>query len=209
MNCSGVCDVGTDHGSIPIRLAAEGFEGFIAATDINVFPLKTAEQNAQARGVYDRITFLRYDGLPEHLAGQFDTAVIAGMGGDLICSILDRADWIFSQAYSLILQPMTKPEVLRYYLINNGFSIDCDYFAFDGKRIYQIIKCAYTAVNDQYSDAELYTGKNSRCNDPALFEQSVWKLRKSLDKIIRGTEVSNEREKLDFYKSIAMELNNH
>ena len=202
----GVCDVGTDHGFIPVRLAQEGFKGSIVASDINALPLKTAEANARAAGVYDRITFLRYDGLPEHLSESFDTAVIAGMGGDLICSIIDRADWIFSPGYTMILQPMTKQEVLRYYLINNGFTISDDVLATDGIRIYQIIKCSFTSVNDTYSEAELYTGKRSRCNDHELFLLIVQKFSKNLDKIISGTEGSGESEKLTYYKSIAREL---
>lgn len=52
-----------------------------------------------------------------------DTIVIAGMGGDMICRILDEAEWCMSGKYKLILQPMTKQDILRYWLVNNGFEI--------------------------------------------------------------------------------------
>ena len=205
---AGVCDVGTDHGYIPVRLASEGFGGKIIASDINPAPLKTAQKNARAANVNERIEFIRHDGLPGQLADDFDTAVIAGMGGDLICSIIDKADWIFSPGYTLILQPMTKPEVLRYYLINNGFTISCDHLAEDDRRIYQIIRCSFTSVNDEYKDVELYTGRKDRCNDPGLFKLSKQKYRKELDKIIRGMEGSAESVKRAFYMNLSEELEN-
>ena len=203
----GICDVGTDHGYLPIILAAEGFSGNIIATDINIKPLKRAESNAENADVSgDRITFCRCDGLPEHLSDRFDTAVIAGMGGDLICSIIDRADWIFSDRYSLILQPMTRPEVLRYYLVNNGFSISSDMLVEDRGRIYQIIKCSFTSVNDSYSDLELFCGKESRCNDQHLYKSLLRKIKMNLNAIIAGSASSDDRSRIAFYRSIVAEI---
>lgn len=202
----GVCDVGTDHGFLPIRLASEGFNGEIIATDINILPLKRAEENAVSNNVRDRISFCRYDGLPEHLSDSFDTAVIAGMGSDLICSVIDRADWILSDKYTIILQPMTKPEVLRYYLVNNGFSISADILAEDRGRIYQIIKCCFTSVNDSYSDLELFAGKESRCNDLELYSRLLGKIKKNIKVILDASSDSGDFSKLEFYKNIIKEI---
>ena len=207
MDSKGVCDVGTDHGFIPVRLASEGFSGSIIASDINAAPLKRAEENACSVNVQDRINFCRYNGLPEHLSESFDTAVIAGMGGDLICSILDKADFIFSESYTLILQPMTKPEIVRYYLVNNGFTITEDYLAEDRNRLYQIIKCSFTSVNDLYSDLELFSGKKSRCNDLLLYERMILKLRKHFLKAAEGSDACGDHTKADFYRELLEQIN--
>ena len=207
-NAKGVCDVGTDHGMIPINLAIKGFAGNLIATDINEGPLQRAMENARSHSVYDCITFFRFDGLPTCLSSTFDTAVIAGMGGDLICSILDRADWIFSENYMLILQPMSKPEVLRYYLVNNGFAISDDVLSEDNGRIYQIIRCRYTGVNDSYADAELYLGKKSRCNDRQLYDRSLTSFRKILERIIHGSLSSGDTVRRSFYINMAQWIDN-
>lgn len=205
-HAKGLCDVGTDHGMIPIRLALDGFTGDLIASDIKAGPLSRAEENALSYSVHDRITFCLCDGIPEHLSGRFDTVVVAGMGGDLICSILDKADWIFSDGYTLILQPMTKQEVLRYYLINNGFFISDDILAEDSGRIYQIIRCRYTGINDSYSDHELYIGKKGRCPDQELYSRAAESFRKNLEKIISGCGSSEDDSKRSFYINMAHQL---
>ena len=105
----------------------------------------------------DRIEFLLCDGLDGCPPEKIDTIVIAGMGGDLICRILDRAEWCLNEAYTLILQPMTKAEVLRYWLVNNGFSLLEERIVRDGGKLYQVIRSRYTG-NMSLSDAELFAG---------------------------------------------------
>ena len=85
------------------------------------------------------------------------------MGGDLICRILDRAEFCLDEAYTLILQPMTKAEVLRYWLVNNGFELIEERLVRDGGILYQIIKARFWG-NMPLSDAELFAGalKNIR-----------------------------------------------
>ena len=157
----GVADIGTDHGYIPSVLALSGYRGNIIAADINPQPLESAIRNAREYGVEDRIAFVLSDGLDSIPPDLIDTIVIAGMGGDLICSILDRAEWVLNDAYHLILQPMTKPEILRYWLVNNGFTIECDIPLKDMGKLYSVIKASYTGLNTFLSDGELYTGSTN------------------------------------------------
>ena len=119
----GLIDVGTDHGYLPTWMASHGYHGNIIAADINAAPLQKARENAEKAGVTDRITFQLCDGLEQCKPESVDTIIIAGMGGDLICRILDLAEWCMDRRYKLILQPMTKSEVLRYWLTNNEFEI--------------------------------------------------------------------------------------
>ena len=113
----GFVDVGTDHGYLPIEMCLNGYCGNIFASDINEDPLDKARVNAREACVYDKMEFLLCDGLDPSLQNKVDTIVIAGMGGDTICSILDKAEWCMDRRYKLILQPMTKAEVLRYWLV--------------------------------------------------------------------------------------------
>jgi tRNA (adenine22-N1)-methyltransferase len=165
-NGRGLIDVGTDHGFLPAALATDGYSGKLFASDINAMPLSRAKETAHACGVEDQIVFLLSDGLDACPKDEVDTIVMAGMGGELICRILDRAEWCLEHRYTLILQPMTKIEVLRYWLANNGFQLTEERFVEDGGILYQIIKARYSE-NMSLKDAELFTGsfRNIR-NDP-------------------------------------------
>jgi tRNA (adenine22-N1)-methyltransferase len=162
----GLIDVGTDHGFLPAALAAGGYSGKLFASDINAMPLSRARETAHACGAEDRIVFLLSDGLDACPKDEIDTIVMAGMGGELICRILDRAEWCLEHSYTLILQPMTKIEVLRYGRANNGLQPTEERFVEDGGILYQIKKARY-AENMSLKDAELFTGsfRNLR-NDP-------------------------------------------
>ena len=160
-NGHGLIDVGTDHGFLPAALATGGYSGKLFASDINAMPLSRARETAHACGAEDRIVFLLSDGLDACPKDEVDTIVMAGMGGELICRILDRAEWCLEHRYTLILQPMTKIEVLRYWLANNGFQLTEERFVEDGGILYQIIKARYSE-NMSLKDAELFTG--SFCN---------------------------------------------
>ncbi len=153
----GLIDVGTDHGYLPVWLARTGYTGDIFASDINSAPLESARKTAREALVEDKIQFLLCDGLSQCPPDRIDTIVIAGMGGDLICRILDGADWVLDERYSLILQPMTKAEVLRYWLVNNGFLLEEERLVRDGGIIYQVIRARFCR-NMALSDAELYAG---------------------------------------------------
>lgn len=159
-NGRGTADIGTDHGYIPIELARMGYEGRIIAADINSLPLQKARQNAFSAGFEDKIDFRLSDGLDCIIEDEIDTIVICGIGGSVICDILDRAEWTMSSSYKLILQPMSKAEVLRYWLSNNGYTIEKDFTVLDGGTPFGIICSRFSGINSFYSDAELYTGKN-------------------------------------------------
>ena len=172
MICEGIglIDVGTDHGYLPVWLAKNGYSGRLFASDINPGPLASARKTAREAAQEYRIRFLLCDGLEKCPPDEIDTIVIAGMGGDLICDILDRAEWCLNGSYTLILQPMTKAEVLRYWLINNGFFLTDERLVRDGAFLYQIIKARFSE-NMSLSDAELYSGafENIR-NEPLCAE---------------------------------------
>ena len=111
-----VLDVGTDHGYIPIYLAENGIAAQIFASDVSTGPLETAKRNAEKRGLSDKITFLLADGIPEAVAPLVDTIIIAGMGGETITGILERAPKTLKDGVFFILQPQTKLDALLNHL---------------------------------------------------------------------------------------------
>lgn len=201
----GVIDVGTDHGYLAVDLAKNGFKGNIIASDINEEPLNNAKHNAFEAGVEDAIQFRLSDGLDCCSPDEVDTIVIAGMGGDTICGILDRAEWCMAPHYKLILQPMTKAEILRYWLVNNGFRITAEERVKENGTIYQIIIAAFSN-NSRLTDAELFTGEASLRTDRYFLEELTL-FHSRFTKAAAGMKDSPKKEGLRrIYLSIISEL---
>ena len=190
----GLIDVGTDHGYLPAYLAVNGYSGFLFASDIHAGPLNAARKTASDCSVENRINYLLCDGLDGCPPDQIDTIVIAGMGGDLICRILDKADWCLDHRYTLILQPMTKAEVLRYWLVNNGFSLEEERLVRDGGILYQIIRTRFSQ-NMTLSDAELYAGSFENIRNEMLCAEWLELLLRRFEKEEKGLLAAERREK--------------
>ena len=181
----GMIDVGTDHGYLPVRLARRGYPGRLFASDIRPAPLSAARRTAAEAAVEDRIEFLLCDGLELCPPEAVDTIVIAGMGGEEICGILDRAEWCLDGAFTLILQPMTKAEVLRFWLVNNGFQLREERLVRDGAFVYQIIRADYSK-NMPLRDAELYSGAFENIKEDPLCAEWLDALIRRFEKEERG-----------------------
>ena len=70
--------------------------------------------------------------------------------------------------YTLVLQPMAKAEILRYWLANNGYEFLAEKLVRDSGILYPIIK-ARIKENTRLSNGELFTGKASLAKENALF----------------------------------------
>lgn len=136
--CGCLADIGTDHGYIPVSLLLEGRIRRAIAADIGAQPLDHARRTAGQYGVTGKIDFRLGDGLSVLEPGEADVIVIAGMGGDLITEILAGAPW--SRAGPLLLlQPMSKAEVLRAWLPENGYMVSAERLVEDKGVLYPIL----------------------------------------------------------------------
>ena len=181
----GLADVGTDHCYLPLWLAEHGYEGELFATDIVEKPLASAERTLREAGMSGRIKLLLCDGLSLCPPERIDSIVVAGLGGDTICGILDRAEFCLDKAYTLILQPMTKAEVLRYWLVNNGFYLSREELVLDGGTIYQVIEAKY-GKKTSLTDAELFIGKWDNVKNDPLLPNYLSDCKKRFEKEIEG-----------------------
>lgn len=201
----GLVDVGTDHGYLPAYLAASGYKGALFASDINEGPLHSARRTAAESGQKERICFLLCDGLSLCPPEEIDTIVIAGMGGDMIVKILDEAEWCMDPRYHLILQPMTKAEVLRYWLVYNEFAIESETIVEDGGTLYQIISSRFGECTS-LTDAELFTGKRALCMDSGLFECQLMRIIGRFEKAVSGMQGRGADPRLCLYREILDQL---
>ncbi len=138
---SGVADIGTDHGYLPIYLCQTKKYGKVIATDVNTGPLQKAKANFILT-VPDMKPDLRLgDGLDPLKPGEVETGVIAGLGGYLISDMLT---WELGKTLTykrFILQPRNNSGKLRRDLYKLGFRILREDIAFEQNRFCEIITC--------------------------------------------------------------------
>lgn len=121
-----LCDVGCDHGKLACYAVQTGRAESALATDISAPSLRKAAELAEDTGVYDRVETRLGDGLDPVADGEADTVVIAGMGGDLIARILERAHAQGKTFPRLVLSPNTHPERVRAALAGTGYALTAD-----------------------------------------------------------------------------------
>lgn len=131
--------MGTDHGYLPIHFALQGSAAKLYASDVAAAPLEAARRNAERYGVAERIEFLLTDGIDATLAPSLDCVIIAGMGGETIVEILDRAAAHLRSGTQFVLQPQTKIPTLLDFLAANGYAEPHLTEVSEGRRKYTII----------------------------------------------------------------------
>lgn len=203
----GLADIGTDHGHIPVSLVLSSYVGRIVASDIKRKPLERAMQTALKYDVYDRIEFILCDGLTNVSSHNLKTIILAGMGGETISSILAETPWTMEEDRLIILQPMSKSDVLRDWLQKNSYRVLTEELCEDNQ-IYEIITA--TGGNDSpYSPAERLLGHIPLISPDPLFKKRVDALREKTTKIAAKLKKSNkpaDKERLGNLLQILREL---
>ena len=143
-------DVGTDHGHLAVYLVEQGICKSCIACDINEKPLAAARSSIRAAGLEDRIEAVLSDGLDSIDPEGVTDVVIAGMGGELIAEIIQRAEWLKENRVNLVLQPMTKWDHLRRELYENGFDVRRELACTEGKFVYSVMQAVYTGEKPGY-----------------------------------------------------------
>ena len=139
---SRVADIGCDHGYLGIYLLQKGLSPFVYAADVRPGPLEAAIRNGTKYGVGDRMQFLLSDGV-QAVPRDFDTLVCAGMGADVMVSILSAAPWLQDGQYRLILQCQSKTPILRKYLSETGWRIAKEQVLKDGRFLYTVMEAVW------------------------------------------------------------------
>lgn len=135
-----VCDVGCDHGFVPVYLVQEGISPGVLAMDLREGPLRAAREHVSAYGLEEQIETRLSDGLHNYRPGEADTLVCAGMGGGLMIRILEAEREKTDSFRELVLQPQSEIERFRRYLRENGYRILDEEMVVEDGRFYQMIR---------------------------------------------------------------------
>ncbi len=180
-----IADVGTDHAYLPIYLYTQGIIKGAVVSDINEGPIARAEKNIAEFSCSSTIIPLLCDGLSKIGEYSPDTVFILGMGGELIVNIISNAEWVKEKKPRLVMQAMTHTEILREYLLKNGFEIIDEAIVEDSK-IYQITVAQYVAKPDDADILELRFGKINLQRRESLLLKAIKREKEILSSRIEG-----------------------
>ncbi len=195
-----VCDIGCDHAYALVHAIREyGVEQGIAA-DIALGPLSNAKKTIEEYHLEKQIKTILSDGFDAINSDSFDTAILAGMGGILICDILKRALPKLRNK-KLILEANSDTYRIRDLLIHNGYFISFEDAIYDHGKYYEIV--LFEQGTSDYDALDILYGPHLRRTKPEAFIKYYQRKLEFLSSILPQIQSKKERtEKLSLIEEI-------
>ena len=160
--CNTFADVGCDHGYLAKAMIQSGKCKRVIISDISAPCLQKAKDLLSEElqsGVATAVVSNGFQNVP-----PCDLALIAGMGGEEIASILQDA---VELPNALVLQPMKNSPKVRSLLISLGYAIKKDFTFKCGKIFYDLIVCE--KGKDFLTEEEVEFGRTNIKEKPSDF----------------------------------------
>jgi tRNA (adenine22-N1)-methyltransferase len=136
---SKLADIGSDHALLPVYLAQKGIIVSAIAGELNAGPFAAALKQVMEAGLNSFIEVRQGDGLEVIASGEVDVITIAGMGGLLIVQILTQGIAKLDQVQRIILQPNVGEEVVRRWLVEQGWFLSEEYIIQEDGKTYEVL----------------------------------------------------------------------
>lgn len=197
-----VADIGSDHAYLPCFLVHNGIVEKAFAGEVVKGPYESAVKKVNEEGLNEQITVRLADGLEAiHAQDGVDTITIAGMGGPLIVSILEKNPEKLQSVRRLILQPNIHAKVIRQWALDHNWSIVDEAILEEDERIYEILVLEPGKM--VLSEAEILLGKKLMQEKSEAFikkwskELTNWKqILTSIEKATSTPEIVTKRDEL-------------
>ncbi len=209
---SPLADVGTDHGYVPISLVQRKKIPRAIAMDVNKGPLQRAREHIAEHNLENFIETRLSDGVAKLEAGEVESILIAGMGGELVIHILSEGKEVCRSVKELILQPQSELAKVRQFLREHAFEIiDEDMVIEDGK-YYPMMKAVPVETPVVWNQlpqevipaCDMYGPLLLKNGNPSLRKYLV-KQHKQLQKILKELEKQPESKAISKRKEEVLE----
>lgn len=194
-NVDYVVDIGSDHAFLSIELIEQSRAKFVTNIEINQAPLNNGYKNVCGKKLEKQINFFLNNGLLNlNLNKKIDCLCISGMGSDnIIQIILNNKN---NEVNKYILQANTDVSKLRYFLLNNGFTITKEIIVLENKHYYEIIECTKNNDKSNWTNRDYFIGPILSKSHEIITKEYLNNKFKQMRKIF-NTNV-NEEFKLEF-----------
>ncbi len=157
-----VIDVGSDHGKLSAYFLLSNTASYVVCTDIHKNPVQRTDEFLKSYNLSGKYEVHCTDGVCGVPLKAGDTVVIAGMGGNMIMSIIEeclRDNPIkVIKDVNFVFQPQKTNEELRVFLCSKGFSIIDEKTFIDRDIFYYAMAVRYTGKVYELSLKEKYFG---------------------------------------------------
>lgn len=193
---SRLADIGSDHGYLPVYLLLQDKISFAICGEVAKGPYQQTVNEIKKAKVEKKAIVRLEDGLKaidKHDA--VDIITICGMGGKLICDILEKGQDKLTPNTTLLLQPNVNESLVRQWLMTHCYTIIKEDIVEDHHKRYEIIYAKKAEKKQTLMDYELFFGpyllqeKNQVFCDKWTF---VYQTRK---KIIAQLKTSGDKHK--------------
>jgi tRNA (adenine22-N1)-methyltransferase len=201
-----LADIGSDHSYLPAHLLIQGKICTAIAGEVNEGPLHSAQNLVEKLGLGSVMYVRKGDGLEVIEEGEVDVVSIAGMGGALICQILDQGLDKLSRVQRLILQPNVASHLVRQWLIDHHWELKQESILEEDGKHYEVLMAEpgipekpYEHFNETEKERAILMGPFLLQNKTTAF---IRKWKKELEKrtkivsSLRHTSGEDKEEKL-------------
>ncbi|MGM9950822.1 MAG: tRNA (adenine(22)-N(1))-methyltransferase [Lysinibacillus sp.] len=197
-----LADIGSDHAYLPCYLAHQGVISRAVAGEVVKGPYESAVRQVRTEGLTEKITVRLADGLAAvHPEDQVDTVTIAGMGGPLIVSILEKHPETLENVTRLVLQPNIHAKVIREWGMRNGWAILQEVILEEDGKVYEVL--VLQRGEETLTEAEILLGKQLMSEKSDVFvekwtkEITNWqRVLQSIEKAESTPEIESKRAEL-------------
>lgn len=209
---SRLADIGSDHAYLPCNVVRKGIVTKAVAGEVADGPYQSAVEQVESEKLAERIVVRKGDGLEVIEPGEVDCITIAGMGGTLISSILERGKAKLEGVHRLVLQPNVGSFAVRRWLIDNGWELIKEEILKEDGKIYEILVAErgepLKPYNNKLNQGILFgpfllKEKSDVFKEKWTLEKHNWqRILKQLDEAVQNEDTAGRR--LDIEEKISM-----
>ncbi len=197
-----IADIGSDHAYLPCYLVLNNKVNKAIAGEVVRGPYESALRNVKKNGLQEHVSVRLANGLfAIEPSDDVDTVIIAGMGGTLISTILDKGIALLGNVSRLILQPNLHAQAIRQWAVENKWKIVAEDILNEDDKIYEIV--VLEKGSEVYNELELLVGpflissKNDAFIEKWTRETNEWRrVLKSLENAEETMAIKSKKEQL-------------
>jgi len=192
-----LADIGSDHAYLPCYAVLNKRCTSAIVGEITEGPFNSARSTIRQSGLEGIVEARMGDGLEVLTPNEVDVITIAGMGGSLIASILEKGKEKLEGVETLVLQPNIGAHQIRIWLDQEGYSLIEEDILEEDTKIYEILVASKSSTYNPYSDSknkEIFIGPHLMHNQNETFKKKWNHERKNFERILLQLQSAKQTE---------------